>query len=67
MPTRLCQISTVLIVALLALLLSGRTVLAAAVEPHPGRHFEKVTIDRLARSFIVHVPPTWMAIAKCRP
>ncbi len=37
--------------------LIGGAGFAAAIEPHSGEHFEWVTIDRIQRSYLVHVPP----------
>jgi polyhydroxybutyrate depolymerase len=55
MLARVCQIAA--IAAAVAMLFGGGGFAAAAPPPHPGDHFEVVTIDRLSRSYIVHVPP----------
>lgn len=62
MPARLCRIASVLIVATLVLLVSRSAAIAAEV--HPGDHFQELRIDRLARTFIVHVPAQFDATRK---
>jgi polyhydroxybutyrate depolymerase len=56
MPMWTWQIAAASIAAALIALSSGAG-FAAPIAPHPGDHFEVVTIDHLSRSYIVHVPP----------
>jgi polyhydroxybutyrate depolymerase len=60
MPARLCQIAAT-VVAVTVFVLSDA---AFAGSMHPGEHFKKVTIDHLARTFIVHVPAQFDATHK---
>jgi polyhydroxybutyrate depolymerase len=55
MPTRLYQIAALALAVAVFAQLGGAS--SAVASELPGDHFEKVTIDHLARSYIVHVPP----------